>query len=126
MAKILLVDDSRVQRNWAKKALANSSYGFIEAENGLVALDKMEEHQPDLVICDLNMPIMGGIECMETMRTRGLSFPFVVITADIQDSTKDRCVELGALSIIHKPFKGPDLVALVEDIFSLQEGGVAS
>lgn len=121
MAKILLIDDSKIQRKWVQRTLTNPSYEFIEASNGLEGLDMMAEHQPDLVLCDLNMPIMGGLECMETMRTRELSFPIIIITADIQESTKNKCLELGALSIIHKPIGGPELVSLVDDILSSQE-----
>ncbi len=121
MAKILLIDDSKIQRKWVKRTLENDKYEFIEAANGLEGLDMMMEHQPDLILCDLNMPIMGGLECMETMRTRELSFPLVIITADIQKTTKEKCLELGALSIIHKPIEEPELVSLVADILSAQE-----
>jgi len=121
MAKILLIDDSKIQRKWIKRTLANDKYEFIDAANGLEGLDMMTEHQPDLILCDLNMPIMGGLECMETMRTRELSFPLIIITADIQKTTKAKCLELGALSIIHKPIEEPALVSLVADILSSQE-----
>lgn len=116
MTKILLVDDSKIQRNWAKKGLADNDYEFIEGCNGLEALDLMKEHQPNLIICDMNMPTMGGLECMETMQARGLDFPVIVLTADIQDSTREKCMKLGAKGFVTKPIKDDSLLIVVKEI----------
>lgn len=98
--------------------MTDQGYEFIEGENGLEALDLMVEHAPDVVVCDLNMPTMGGIECMETMRSRGLKFPVIVLTADIQKSTKEKCLNLGAKCIITKPIEGDALSVAVKQVLA--------
>ena len=110
MTKILIVDDSIVQRNWVKRSLQQCDYQLIEAENGAHALEAAETQKPDLILCDLNMPVMGGIECLTIMQERGTNIPVIVITADIQDSTKEQCLSLGARTVLHKPVQEPHLL----------------
>ena len=118
MAKILLVDDSKIQRKWVKEKLGAETHEFIEGSNGLEALDLMAEHHPDMIVCDLNMPTMGGIECVETMQTRGLNFPVIIVTADIQDTTKEKCLKLGVRGIVNKPIKDDRLTDLVQEVLA--------
>lgn len=113
MSVILIVDDSGFQRTWTKNALKSLPFEFVEAKNGAEALEMMVQHQPVLVLSDLNMPVMGGIEFMETMRTRGMHYPVVVLTADIQETTKNSCFELGALAVVHKPIEPSNLVSVI-------------
>ena len=116
MTKILIVDDSIVQRNWTKRSLQPYDYQLIEAENGALALDAVETHQPDLILCDLNMPVMGGIECLKIMQERDTNIPVIVITADIQDSTKEQCLSLGARTVLHKPVQEQHLLTEVAKV----------
>lgn len=116
MTKILIVDDSMMQRNWAKRSLQPYDYQLIEAENGALALDAVETHKPDLILCDLNMPVMGGIECLKIMQERGTNIPVIVITADIQDSTKEQCLSLGARTVLHKPVQEQHLLTEVAKV----------
>ena len=118
METILVVDDSGFQRRWAIAALKALPYQFVEAQNGAEALEKMEECKPVLVISDLNMPVMGGIECLETMRSRGLPYPVMVVTADIQETTRKHCYELGAKAVVHKPIDADNLNSVVTRVLT--------
>jgi CheY-like chemotaxis protein len=113
MDKILIVDDSAFQRGWARNALAGMPFELVEAKNGAEALEMMELHKPVLVISDLNMPVMGGFECLEVMRSRGMHYPVMVVTADIQETTKARCFEYGAKAVVHKPIDATNLKNVV-------------
>ena len=100
---ILLVEDSKIQRARLSKLLTNGGFTVVEAENGRVALDKMREQQPELILTDLLMPEMDGIQLLEELNRRGSSVPVVVVTADIQDTTRQRCNDLGVVAFFNKP-----------------------
>ena len=118
MAKILIVDDSSFQRRCVKAALGAEAHEYLEAASGHEALERLESEQVDLMCLDLNMPVMGGIECLEAMRSREMTVPTIVCTADIQATTKQKCLELGAIDVINKPVEQDQMKALLSKVFS--------
>ena len=102
--KILLVDDSRLIRMKLKKILSDE-YEIVEAEDGNKAFIKVVSEQPDCIVTDLLMPGMDGFEFLEKLRKKKLEYPVVVLTADIQNQTRDRCISLGAVEVLNKPPK---------------------
>ena len=106
MALILLVDDSLFQRRIIKGLLnkMDAVDNIIEAGNGLEGLKVLETEQPDCIFSDLTMPEMDGIQFLEELKNRGCQIPVIVLTADIQKSTHQRCVDLGAFAFMNKPF----------------------
>jgi len=106
--KILLVDDSRLIRMKLKRMLSDG-YEIIEAENGKKAFIKVVSEKPDCIVTDLLMPEMNGFEFMETLKEKQLHYPIVVLTADIQEQTKERCLNMGAVEVLNKPPKQEEL-----------------
>ncbi|WP_200853866.1 response regulator, partial [Klebsiella pneumoniae] len=78
---ILLVDDDPVFRRMTKGYLQKYGYQVIEAENGLDGLRKLRDHEPDLILCDLSMPVLNGIEFVEEVSSSYPSLPLVVVSA---------------------------------------------
>ena len=109
MAKILLVDDSAFQRKNIAKLLTSMDHDVITAEDGAVGLEMIEAENPDLVITDVLMPVMDGISLLRSLKTRGLRVPSIVSSADIQESTREECLRLGATAFLTKPVKASDL-----------------
>ncbi|GFK93386.1 Regulator of RpoS [Fundidesulfovibrio magnetotacticus] len=103
MALVALADDSMFQRFFLRKIVSERGHETVEAANGRQLLELVEARTPDLVIMDLNMPEFSGLELLETFHARGVAFPVVVITADIQHTTRARCLELGAAEVLNKP-----------------------
>jgi twitching motility two-component system response regulator PilH len=103
MALVLIADDSLFQRFFLKKIAAGLGHEVLDAGGGRQLLDLALEKKPGLVLMDLNMPEMTGLEVLEAFQERGLAIRSVVITADIQHTTKARCLELGAAGVLHKP-----------------------
>ncbi len=102
--KILIVDDSWVIRQYLSKLLIEKGgYEITEAVDGIDALDKMNKSIPDCIILDLLMPRMNGIETIEKMNELNIKAPIIFLSADIQHSTRNRCIELGAVDFINKP-----------------------
>ena len=80
--KILLVDDSKFMRMRLKKQLVQADCEVVEAENGQDALDQVRMHAPQLVICDVNMPIMEGPEFVKMLFQHDPTVPVIMLTAN--------------------------------------------
>jgi response regulator NasT len=105
-AKILLAEDSEPMRLTLRDVLHAEGYDLLEATDGVTALLLAQEHLPDLVLLDLYLPGMAGIELAEHFQGW---MPFLVITVDEQDQSIQTCIEHGALGYIVKPIRDIDL-----------------
>lgn len=114
MKKILIIDDSRFTRVNLSNFLKQYDYEIVEAENGVSGLKAIQEHKPDCIISDLLMPEMDGYSFLEHLKKEDISIPVIIITADIQETTKKKIMQSGAVGIINKPPKYPDLLNLIE------------
>lgn len=103
MPKILIADDSLFQRVIISKLVKELGFETLEAANGQECIDLGLSQAPDLVILDLNMPVKSGLEALEAFQTAGRTLPTLVVTADIQSSTKALCEERGAACVLNKP-----------------------
>lgn len=111
MPKILVVDDSATVRLQVGRALKGAGFETVDAVDGLDALEKMSAN-PDisLVICDVNMPRMSGIEFLEASAGK-LTAPVLMLTTEGQPQLVQRAKTAGARAWIIKPFKADILVA---------------
>ena len=110
MAKILTVDDAAFMRKVIKDTLSKAGYSEIfEAEDGAQAVDKYNEIKPDLVLMDITMPNMDGLEALKAIRAKDSSANVVMCSAMGQESMVMDAVRSGAKDFIVKPFK-PDRV----------------
>jgi CheY-like chemotaxis protein len=116
MAKILLVDDSKFQRKCVSGMLTNLGHLVSEAEDGQKGLQMLEAAKPDLIITDLLMPVMDGLSLLRGLNEKKCSVPTVVVSADIQESTKKECLKLGAKAFLNKPITSADLEAMVNHL----------
>lgn len=115
---ILTADDSASMRDMIAFTLRNAGYNVIEAIDGRDALAKLASQPPDMLITDLNMPGMDGIELIR--QTRALAhckyIPIVMLTTESQDSKKQAGRAAGATGWIVKPFRGEQLVAVAKKL----------
>jgi two-component system, chemotaxis family, chemotaxis protein CheY len=109
---IIITDDSRIARSMIKKLIPQETYEIREAVSGRECLDLYRASRADLVLLDLTMPEMDGFETLEKLREMDPGAQVVVITADVQTGAEQRALELGALTVLHKPPK-PDQLANV-------------
>ena len=118
MATILIVDDSIFSRRALRKTLSSEGYQVLEAINGRHGLEMIQEHQPDCVLLDMLMPELDGTEVLEELNEQGIEVPVIVVTADIQEHTQARCLELGAKAFLNKPPKNGQLQQAIQTILS--------
>jgi two-component system chemotaxis response regulator CheY len=104
---ILVVDDSLAMRMIVIKTLREAGYeghDIAQAEDGVKALEKIKENEPDVVLCDWNMPNMTGPELLAQLNTDGIKPKFGFVTTEGTDAMREQAEELGARFIITKPF----------------------
>jgi len=105
--KILLVDDSRTMRMIVMRTLRQAGYGgheIVQAENGIQALEVIQTEQPDLVLCDWNMPEMNGLELLAKLREQGNNIRFGFITSESSPQMRGAAESTGSSFLISKPF----------------------
>lgn len=111
---VLIVDDSATVRQVLKMTLFGAGYQIVEAADGLDALDCLYKNEIDMLITDLNMPRMDGIELITRVRkTPGNRFmPIVMLTTESQPEQKKKGKEAGASGWVTKPFKPEQMLSL--------------
>lgn len=124
MALVLVVDDSAFQRKKVCKMLERGGYQSCQAEDGRNALRVIEEESPDFILCDLNMPNMGGMELLRVMMEREISIPTLVVTSDVQEATKEEALEYGAAGVLNKPLNEDVLRVTIDGFLGDQGDGM--
>jgi two-component system chemotaxis response regulator CheY len=116
--KILLVDDSASVRQVAGIALRRAGYETLEASNGKEALEILAGNRPNLIISDVNMPVMNGIEFLRAVKQHPTSkfTPVIMLTTESGDDLKQQGREAGAKAWIVKPFQPQTLVDAVSKL----------
>lgn len=118
MPTLLIADDSMFQRFMVGKAVKAAGFQVREARSGQECLDEIRRHPPDGILLDLNMPDGKGLDVLEILQAEGRRIPVVVLTADIQETVRRRCAELGAALFLNKPIDEGVLVDALQAIFS--------
>ena len=116
---ILVVDDSSMVRTQVKKALCDAGFSVIEAADGADALQKLSDTpETALVVCDVNMPVMSGLEFLEKVRSGSscASVAVVMLTTEGQPDLMQQARALGAKAWIVKPFQPELLVAAAKKL----------
>jgi two-component system chemotaxis response regulator CheY len=111
--KVLVVDDSGLARRNTRRALEAAGYTVVEAEDGLAALERYFVDKPDVVLLDLVMKGMYGLEVLAKLREMDRDARVIVISADIQTSSRDLVTAGGAAGFLNKPARPEDMVAAV-------------
>jgi two-component system chemotaxis response regulator CheY len=121
--KILIVDDSALSRRTLRRILESAGYEVVEAEDGMTALEVYFLEKPRLVLLDLVMKGMYGLDVLVKLREMDPKALVVIASADIQSSTRKMGDDAGALSFINKPFISEQVIAAVEA--ALAEGATS-
>ncbi|ACM92445.1 response regulator DrrA [Nautilia profundicola AmH] len=116
--KVLVVDDDPINRKLIVKILSKKGFEAIEAGNGVEAFTALENNDVDLILLDIVMPVMDGIEFLKEIKTKPayINLPIVILTTD--DSKKMEAKDLGADDVIIKPVSAIELLETIERLFN--------
>ena len=118
---LLIVDDSATARMLISMTVnKNAAFRVLEASDGNEAMACLESEPVDLVLTDIQMPNMNGLELISQIRSRSLSqkLPIIVITTRGEEADRDRSLSLGANAYISKPISGAKLQGLVKELLA--------
>lgn len=106
---LLIEDDAAILK--LMEFVFKKDYDVISAENGLIALDKMKETIPDIILCDIMMPEMNGIDFKKSLNEKEdtASIPFIFLTAMSDNETKVKAIEMGVKEYIVKPVRPAEI-----------------
>jgi CheY-like chemotaxis protein len=116
--KVLIAEDSSVIQNLTKKILSIQNYEISSVKNGQQVLETLDKESFDIILMDINMPVMDGIECTE--KIRGLAdpgkskIPIIAITGNARNLSLEEYREIGINELLQKPLNFDELVNLVK------------
>ena len=116
MSIILVIDDEPEMLQGLVSLLELKGHTVLSAENGVAGLALLQEHQPDLVISDMKMPHMSGLELLKNMRDHQetATIPFVLLSAFATEKDAQQAQEIGAQEILSKPIRVEDFYQIID------------
>ncbi len=115
--KVLIVDDEPEIRSVLVDMIGDLFQEVHGVGNGREALEHMKSQKVDLILTDVQMPEMGGLELMRRIQDEKIHFPAVILLSGQLDITTKIANDLGAAGLMHKPYKIKDLIAKIESLF---------
>lgn len=121
---VLIVDDSLTVRKVTSRLLKREGLRCMEAENGMQALEKIQEERPDVILMDIEMPVMNGYEATQAIRATAETkdLPIIMITSRVGESHRQRAFELGVNEYLGKPYNDSDLLEMIRKHAKVTEG----
>ena len=115
---ILIVDDSALLRQISSEALTEAGYKVVQAANGQEGLQQLDFITPALIVSDLNMPVMNGLEFIRTLRQRPAlkQLPVIMVTTELSDALKQAGRNAGATAWLTKPLQPPLLLKAIRTL----------
>ncbi len=113
--KVIIVEDSLFQMKIIRKIIHSAGYETIEVRNGEEALEMVPNTEAGIIFLDLVLPDCSGFELLDAFRKMKVKAPIVVVSADIQVSSQEKCKELGAVDFVHKPVKEIDIIDAINN-----------
>lgn len=123
MALILIIDDAALSRAMVRKTLNAEGYKTIEANNGKQGVEMADIHRPDCICLDVLLPELNGFEVLQKLKEEGLDIPVIMITADTQETTREKCLNLGAFAVMNKPAKAEILSQTITQAIAQKKQG---
>jgi two-component system chemotaxis response regulator CheY len=126
--EILVVDDSKVMREMIVACLrVESDFTFTHAASGLEAIEKLSLQSFDLIVLDLNMPDIGGVEVVEFIRSQDhlRELPILIVTTRGDEVSRTRVMGAGASRFMTKPFKPEEILGEVQSLLGSADGAPA-
>src|SRR5579885_2769730 len=116
MKKILLIEDNDEIRENTAEILELSNYKVFTASNGKIGLELAFEHRPDIIVCDIMMPVLDGYGVLMSLQKNSdtQNIPFIFLSAKAERNDIRHGMQLGADDYITKPFEGSELLSAIE------------
>ena len=121
---VMVVDDLEVNRHLIADVLSEEPFFIIQSSGGKDSIEKLKKHPVDLVLLDIEMPVMDGWETMQKYIGMKLNVPVLALTAHADNGTAKRCMTSGFKGVITKPIKSKILIQTIKKQLSLKDNSV--
>jgi CheY-like chemotaxis protein len=111
--KVLVVEDNHINQLITKKTIEKNNYTCIVVDDGFKALEILENEEFDIILMDINMPLMNGFETSRRIRQKGIETPIIALTAFDKNEITDEAIQSGMNDIIVKPFEVVQLFKII-------------
>ncbi|MDQ2809735.1 MAG: response regulator [Chloroflexota bacterium] len=120
MTKILVVEDNEMNRNLLKRRLVLRGYEVVEAQDGAVGVALALAEHPDVILMDINMPVLDGWSAIRQIRAAPIThaIPVIAVTATTPDEARRNCVATGCNGYVGKPIDFYDLLAQIQGLLA--------
>ncbi|MBI5233871.1 MAG: response regulator [Deltaproteobacteria bacterium] len=119
--KILVIDDENSIRNVLRIHLSSAGYSVITASNGRDGLEAASAEDIDLVMCDLKLPDMSGIDIINILKVRSPDMPIIAISGFIDENLIEEVKKTSAVEYLKKPFQKQEVISLVKKVIGKNE-----
>lgn len=121
MTQVLIVEDDKLNMRLATHILTERGYEVTHAEHGKIALDMVSQHPPDIILMDIEMPVMNGVEAIRKFKAskKTQHIPIIAVTAKAMFGDAEFLMHLGANDYLAKPYRHEDLLDLIEKYTSI-------
>jgi signal transduction histidine kinase/CheY-like chemotaxis protein len=116
--KVLVVEDNKINQIVTKKTLENNNYKCTVVEDGYAAINLLETEKYDIILMDINMPIINGFETTKLIRKKGIRTPIVALTAFDKQEVTEQAISCGMNDIIVKPFETGKLFQIISSLIN--------
>jgi len=113
---VLVVDDNDIAQRLCKRVLEKEGYGVLMAGDGLEAVEQAFKLRPSMILMDVAMPGIDGLEAMRRIKAELPAMPIVIASAHSMESDRERYLAAGADDVLSKPFRLADLIHLVQKV----------
>ena len=120
-ARILITDDTPANRQLAGVILRKAGLQVDEAENGVIAIEKATTNSYDLLLMDMQMPVMDGFTATSTLRNHGLTQPILAFTANVTEQDRQNCLSSGCTGFLTKPINIDLLLSTIAEYLPTQD-----
>jgi CheY-like chemotaxis protein len=120
--RVLLAEDNLVNQKIAVRLLEKHGHSVLIAADGYEALSLLEDHAVDVILMDLHMPHMNGIEATKAIRAKSLDTPIIALTASAMEGDLQRCLEAGMDAHVSKPLCADELFRTIERLVGSSDG----
>lgn len=120
MAKILLVEDNELNRDMLSRRLARKGFDIVTAEDGAQGVEKARSEAPNLILMDLNLPVMDGWEATRQLKSDSATraIPIIALTAHAMSDDQERAIAVGCDGFDTKPVDLPRLLGKIEKLLA--------
>lgn len=114
--KVLVVEDNKINQMVTRKIMEKNNFKTVIVDDGYAAMEALSKEQFDVVLMDINMPLINGFDTTRLIRKKGITIPIIALTAFAKDEISEEAISAGMNDVLIKPFEPSKLIYSIETL----------